>query len=74
MVDGRTFKKALDKFFKSPTALNARIQIELPNGEFFDITGAKLLENKIIGSNETHRLVLTCDKPKVKMGKILRIV
>ena len=74
MVDGRTLKKAIDKFMKSPVALNARIQIELPNGEFYDITGAKLLENKIIGSNESHRLVLTCDKPKVKMGKILRIV
>ncbi|MGA0984522.1 MAG: hypothetical protein ACO3ST_07550 [Burkholderiaceae bacterium] len=70
MIDGRT----LDKFFQSPVCLDARVQIELPNGEFFDITGAKLLENKIIGSNETHRLVLTCDKPKVKMGKILRIV
>ena len=74
MVDGRTFKKALDKFFKQPVCLDARIQIELPNGEFYDITGAKLLENKIIGSMETHRLVLTCDKPKHKMGKILRIV
>ncbi len=74
MIDGRTLKKGLEKFFQSPVTLDARVQIELPNGEFFDITGAKLLENKIIGSNETHRLVLTCDKPKVKMGKILRIV
>jgi len=74
MVDGRTLKKAIDKFMKSPVALNSRIQIELPNGEFYDITGAKLLENKIIGSMETHRLVLTCDKPKVRMGKILKIV
>ena len=74
MIDGRTLKKGLDKFFQSPVCLDARVQIELPNVEFFDITGAKLLENKIIGSNETHRLVLTCDKPKVKMGKILRIV
>jgi len=74
MVDGRTLKKALDKFMQSPAALDARIQIELPNGEFYDITSAKLLENKIIGSMETHRLVLTCDKPKFKMGKILKIV
>jgi len=74
MIDGKTFRQGLDKFFKSPTCLNARVQIELPNGEFFDITGAKLLENKIIGSMETHRLVLTCDKPKFKMGKVLKIV
>ena len=74
MIVGRTLKKVLEKFFKSPVVQDARVQILLPNGEFYDITGAKLLENKIIGSMETHRLVLTCDKPKTKMGKILRIV
>ena len=74
MVLGRALQKALENFFKSPVVMDSRCQVLLPNGEFYDITGAKLLENKIIGSNETHRLVLTCDKPKVKMGKILRIV
>ena len=59
MVLGRTLQKALDKFFKSPVYKMLDVQIELPNGEFYDITGAKLLENKIIGSKETHRLVLT---------------
>ena len=50
-------------------------QVLLPNGEFYDITGAKLLENKIIGSMETHRLVFLCEKPrKSKMGKVIRIV
>ena len=73
MIDGKTFRQGLDKFFKSPVCLNARVQIELPNGEFYDITGAKLLENKIIGikEQETHRLVLTCAEPKIKMGKIV---
>ena len=74
MVDGRTLKKALDKFMQSPAALDARIQIELPNGEFYDITGAKLLENKIIGSKETHRLVLTCKKPTESMGSPIKIL
>jgi hypothetical protein len=40
----------------------------------YDITGAKLLENQIIGSKETHRLVLTCKKPTEKMGKIIKIL
>ena len=44
------------------------------NGEFYDITGAKLLENKIIGSKETHRLVLTCKKPTEKMGMPIKIL
>jgi hypothetical protein len=46
----------------------------LPNGEFYDITGAKLLENKIIGSKETHRLVFLCEKEKSKMGKVIRMI
>ena len=74
MVLGRTLKKALDKFFKAPVVQDARVQVLLPNGEFYDITGAKLLENKIIGSKETHRLVFLCDKEKSKMGKILRVI
>ena len=74
MIDGKTFRVGLDKFFKSPAAQGARVQIELPNGEMYDITGAKLLENRILGSKETHRLVLTCKKPTEKMGKIIKIV
>ena len=72
MIDGKTFRIGLDKFFKSPAAQGARVQIELPNGEYYDITGAKLLENRIIGSKESHRLVLTCKKPTEKMGKIIK--
>ena len=74
MVLGRTLQKALEKFFKSPVVQDSRCQVLLPNGEFYDLTGVKLLENKIIGSKETHRLVLTCDKPRLKMGKVLKIV
>ena len=74
MIDGKTFRQGLDKFFKSPVSSNARVQIQLPNGEFYDITGAKLLENKIIGSKETHRLVFLCEKEKSKMGKVIRMI
>ena len=74
MIDGKTFRHGLDKFFQSPVSQAARVQIELPNGEFYDITGAKLLENKIIGSKETHRLVFLCEKEKSKMGKVIRVV
>ena len=74
MIDGKTFRVGLDKFFQSPLSQGARVQIELPNGEFYDITGAKLLENKIIGSKESHRLVLTCQKPKEKMGMPIKLL
>ena len=72
-MKAKELRQFLDKFLVSPVAQNARVQIELPNGEFYDLTGAKLLENKIIGikEQETHRLVLTCAAPKIKMGKII---
>ena len=73
-MTGKELAQVLNKFLKSPVDQHARVQIELPNGEMYDITGAKLLENQIIGSKETHRLVLTCKKPTEKMGKIIKIV
>ena len=73
MVDGRQLKKAIDKFMQSPVCLDARVQIELPNGEMYDLTTMTLLENRLLGSSETHRLVLRCAKPKIKMGKIIRL-
>ena len=74
MIDGKTFRQGLDKFFKSPVSSNARVQIQLPNGEFYDIVGIKLLENKIIGSKDTHRLVLSCQKPVESMGDPIKIL
>ena len=74
MIDGKTFRQGLDKFMKAEVTKNARVQIQLPNGDFYDIVGIKLLENKIIGSKETHRLVFLCEKEKSKMGKVIRIV
>ena len=74
MIDGKTFRQGLDKFMKADVTKNARVQIQLPNGEFYDLTGVKLLENKIIGSKETHRLVFLCEKEKSKMGKVIRMI
>ena len=74
MIDGKTFRQGLDKFLKAEVTKNARVQIQLPNGEFYDIVGIKLLENKIIGSKDTHRLVLSCQKPIESMGKPVKIL
>ena len=71
MVNGKTFRHALDKFFKSPVCQDARVQVQLPNDEFYDIVGVDLLENNLLGDNQTHRLVLRCQKPIWKMGKII---
>ena len=44
------------------------------NGEFFDIKEIKLLQNKLLGVRETHRLVITIEPEKWRMGKVLRKV
>ena len=62
----------LDKFLKGEVAGNARVQVVLPNGEYYDITGIKLMENKLIGVRESHRMVITIDREKWRMGKVLR--
>ena len=59
MFTGKVLRQALDKFMKGEVAANARVQVILPNGEFYDITGVKLLENKLIGVRESHRLAIT---------------
>ena len=61
----------LNKFLISPAAQQARVQIELPNGKFLDLESIKLLENKIIGSKESHRLVLKTKESTQSMGKII---
>ena len=71
MIDGKTFRVVLDKFLISPVAQGARVQIELPNGKFLDLASVKLLENKLIGSKESHRLVFKTKEPTSTMGKII---
>ena len=72
MFTGKVLRAALDKFMKGEVAGNARVQVLLPNGEFFDIDGMKLLQNKLIGVRETHRLVFTVTPEKWKMGKVIK--
>ncbi len=70
-IDGKTFRHVLDKILISPVCQAARVQIELPNGKFLDLVSVKLLENKIIGSKKSHRLVLKTKEPTDNMGKII---
>ena len=47
MISGKLFRQTLDKFLKAPVAQEARVQVCLPDGQFFDIRDIKLLENKL---------------------------
>jgi len=70
-ITGKILNYAMKKFMKAEAAQNARVQVELPNGEMYDMTDVLLLENRILGDNETHRLVFRCKKPIHNIGKII---
>jgi len=77
MISGKLLAQQLDKFLKSPSCQNARVQVRLPQGEFhspdgfFDVNAITLMENNILGQRETHRLVLEISTTESwRMGKV----
>ena len=48
----------LDKFLKAEVVKSARIQVMTADGVFHDVKSMKLMENRIIGCRETHRIVI----------------
>ena len=73
-MNGKLLRQVLDKMLKGPVAQQARVQVCLPDGKFYDVTSLQLLENKIIGHRESHRLVFTVKAETWNMGKILKKV
>ncbi len=76
MISAKELALQLDRFLKSPTCQNARVQVKLPQGEYrspdgyIDIRSIYLLQNNLIGSRETHRIVLEISTGESwKMGK-----
>ena len=77
MISGKLLADQLNKFLKSPGCQSARVQVKLPQGEFhspdgyFDIVSMSLLENNVIGSRESHRIVLQISTTESwRMGKV----
>ena len=72
-MKAKELRQYLDKFLKSPAAQNARVQFELPNGEKLDLVEIQLLENRMIGDRDTHRINIkgTSLGGTWKMGKIV---
>ena len=75
-MKAKELRQFLDKFLKSPLAQNARVQIEMPNGDKLDLSEIQLLETRMIGDRDTHILNLkgikrggTWKMPKI-IGKL----
>ncbi len=76
MISGKLLAEQLNKFLKSPTCQNARVQVKVPHGEFrspdghFDILSVSLIENNLLGHRETHRIVIEIAPQTWQMGKV----
>ncbi len=71
-MNGLLLRQILDKMLKGEVSKSARVQVALPDGKFYDITSLQLMENKLIGVRESHRLVFTVQADSWNMGKILK--
>ena len=72
-MTGKELAQVLNKFLVSPHAQNARVQIEMSNGEKIDVSEIQLLENRMIGDRDTHRINIKGEAlgGTWKMGKII---
>jgi len=72
MIDAKVLRQALDKFLKAEIVKAARMQVRTNDGVYHDIHAIKLLENRLIGSTETHRIVIEVTPEKAPMGKVIK--
>ena len=72
-MTGKELAIVLNKFLASAAAQNAGVQIEMPNGNKLDVSEIQLLENRMIGDRDTHRINIkgTSLGGTWKMGKIV---
>jgi hypothetical protein len=78
MLKGRDLIMIFDRFVGpkkgSSVAQDARVQVKTPDGRFFDVMSVNLVENKIIGARETHRIVISTHEELAKMGKPIKLL
>jgi len=72
MINAVLIRQVLDKFLKAETVKHARIQVRTSDGVYHDVKSMKLLENRIFGSRETHRIVIEVTPERAPMGKVVK--
>ena len=72
MLSGRDLIMIFDRFVGpkkgSSVAQDARVQVRTPDGRHNDVMSVNLVENKIFGARETHRIVITTHEEVAPMG------
>ena len=78
MLKGRDLIMIFERFVGpkkgSSVAQDARVQVRTPDGRYYDVMSVNLVENKIFGARETHRMVISTHDEVAKMGKPKLIV
>jgi len=78
MLKGRDLITIFDRFVGpkkgSMVAQDARVQVRTPDGKHYDVMGVNLVENKIFGAKETHRIVITTHEEVAKMGSPIKLL
>ena len=78
MLKGRDLIMIFDRFVGpkkgSSVAQDARVQVRTPDGRHYDVMNVNLVENKILGARETHRIVITTHEEIAKIVKPKLIV
>ena len=72
MISATLIRQVLDKFLKAELVKSARIQVMTSDGVFHDVKSMKLMENRIIGCRETHRIVIEVIPEHAPMGKVTK--
>ena len=72
MLKGRDLSMIFERFVGpkkgSSVAQDARVQVRTPDGRHYDVMSVNLVENKIFGARETHRIVITTHEEVAPMG------
>ena len=78
MLRGRDLIMIIDRFVGpkkgSSVAQDARVQIRTPDGKHYDVMSVNLVENKIFGASETHRIVISTHEEVAKMGSPIKLL
>jgi hypothetical protein len=78
MLKGRDLIMIFDRFVGpkkgSSVAQDARVQVRTPDGKHYDVMSVNLVENKILGARETHRIVISTHEEVAKMGSPIKLL
>ena len=72
MISAQLIRQVLDKFLKAETVKSARIQVRTSDGVYHDVKNMKLLENRIFGARETHRIIIEVVPERAPMGRVIK--